>query len=218
VGAGNVNIEFFRYAGPKSAPRKKPAKARFAGMAFEPYPLANSLRELQVEGIPHDKPEPYIGILPKGARGVLWTTVALPSLSRPGMSIFLYTYSPEYLKVDIRRLQLGNRLLLNGGGPLGIQLVSEIVIATRSLEKDKGVWTQLLGSPLPSGSWRVGAGPEIRLVQGAENCVQSIVIKVESLEQAKLFLKEDRLSGSEPSRELVVNPSRVQGLTLRLVD
>jgi hypothetical protein len=93
VGAGNVNIGFFRYAEQKVAPGRKTVKARFAGIAFEPYPLSNSLRELQVEGIPFDRPEPYTGTLPKGAQGILWTTVALPSLSRPGMSIFLYEYS-----------------------------------------------------------------------------------------------------------------------------
>jgi hypothetical protein len=32
-----------------------------------------------------------------------------------------HEYSPEFLKVDVRRKQLGNRLLLNGGGLLGIQ-------------------------------------------------------------------------------------------------
>jgi hypothetical protein len=213
-----VNIGFFRYAEQKVAPGRKTVKARFAGIAFEPYPLSNSLRELQVEGIPFDRPEPYTGTLPKGAQGILWTTVALPSLSRPGMSIFLYEYSPEYLKVDIRRKQLGNRLLLNGGGPLGIQLVSEIVIAARNLEKDKAVWRQLLGAPLPSGSWRVSAGPAIRLVQGAEDRIQSIVLKVGSLERAKLFLKENRLLGSVSSRELSLSPSNLQGLTLRLVE
>jgi len=218
VSAGNVNIEFFRYAGQKKSPGRTAAAARFAGIAFEPYPLSSSLRELQVEGIPYDRPEPYMGTLPKGTRGVLWTTVALPSLSKPGMSIFLYEYSPEYLKVDIRRKQLGNRLLLNGGGPLGIQLISEIVIAARNLEKDQAVWRKLLGAPGPSGNWRVGAGPAIRLVRGEEDRIQRIILKVESLERAKSFLRETRLLGSTSSKQLSIVSFKVQGLTIRLVE
>jgi hypothetical protein len=216
VGAGNVNIEFFRYTEQRKSSVRKAAKARFAGIAFEPYPLSNSLRELQVEGIPYDVPASYTGTLPKGAQGVLWTTVALPTLSRPGMSIFLYEYSPEYLKVDIRRRQLGNRLLLNGGGPLGIQAVSQIVIATRNLEKDRSVWRKLLGAPGPSGTWHVGAGPVIRLIQGVEDRIQGIVFKVESLEQAQKHLKEKRILGSVSSKELLLNHLKVQGLTIRL--
>lgn len=216
VGAGNVNIEFFRYVEQKNAPGRRAARARFAGIAFEPYPLSNSLQELQVAGIPYSTPEPYVSTLPKGAQGVLWTTVALPSLSRPGTSIFLYEYSPAYLKVDIRRKQLGNRLLLNGGGPLGVQSVSEIVIAAANLEKDQRIWKQLLGTPSSSGSWRAGDGPAIRVVRGSEDRIQTIIFKVESLERAKSFLGGKQLLGSVSSKEISLNPSKLQGLMIRL--
>lgn len=216
VGAGNVNLAFFRRANPKGSSKGRAPGARFAGIAFEPYPLANSLRELETEGIPYDKPEPYVSNLPTGTRGVLWTTVVLPSLSRPGMSIFLYEYSPAYLKVDIRRRQLGNRLLLNRGGPLGVQSVSEIVISAVNLERDRRLWTRLLGAPSPSGIWLVGAGPAIRLVEGAKDRVQRIVFKVESLKRAEAFLRKERLLGSSAAGELFLKSSRVQGLSFCL--
>ncbi len=218
LGAGNVNLEFFRRAEPDNAAGRKPGAARYAGIAFEPYPLPNSLREMQVAGIPYAPPEPYISTLPKGTQGVLWTTVALPYMSRPGMSIFLYEYSPEYLRADIRRNQLGNRLVLNGGGPLGLQAVSEIVIESTNLEKDKTQWALLLGTQTSSGSWRAGAGPAIRLIPGEEDRIQSIVFKVESIARAKEFLIKNRLGGSDSHKEISFDPSKVQGLNIRAVE
>ena len=128
VGAGNVNIELFAYSGKAS-----PASTRYYGIAFEPYPLDDALRRLQFLSIPYDKPVPAMSTLPNGSNGVAWTTVALPTLSKPDMSIFLYEYSPTFLKVDVRRKQLGNRLMLNHGGPLGLRAVDEIIIGSTTL-------------------------------------------------------------------------------------
>ncbi len=218
VGAGNTNIEFFRYATPKNVPKRKAAQAHYAGIAFEPYPLSNSLREMQVEGIPYSSPQPYVSTLPKGTRGVAWTTVALPSHSKAGMSIFLYEYSPEFLKVDVRRKQLGNRLLLNGGGPLGIQSLREIIIEASSLEKSLSEWRKLLGSPASIGLWQVGSSPAIRIVRGARDRIQRLIFRVESMDRAKSYLREKQMLGLETSREASIKPSKVQGLDLRLAE
>ncbi len=218
LGAGNVIIEFFRYASPKGTPARKIREARFSGMAFEPYPLSNALQELQVRGIPYSPPEPYISTLPKGSQGTLWTTVVLPSFSRPDMSIFLYEYSPAFLNVDVRRKQLGNRLTLNNGGPLGFLSVSEVRIAAANLEKEKSAWRQLLGEQAPSRIWPVGGGPAIRLVQGLKDQIQEIAFKVESLDRARAFLKKNNLLESVLSKEVFINPLRIQGLRIRLVE
>jgi len=216
LGAGNVNLEIFRYADQKNS-RDVP-QSRYAGLAFEPYPLSDALREMKLRGIPQGLSEPYVSTLPKGSQGVLWTTVTLPSFSRPGMSIFLYEYSREFLKVNVRREQLGNRLMLNRGGPLGFQSVKEIVIAATNLQKEKSSWTQLLGKPTPSGTWRAGTGPAIRLIPGPSDQIRELVCKVESLDRAKIFLKKNRLVGSATSNEVSLNLSAVQGLIIRLVN
>ncbi len=216
VGAGNTNLEFFRYATQKNAPKRKVAQAHYAGIAFEPYPLSNSLREMQVEGIPYSPPQPYVSTLPKGTRGVAWTTVALPSYSKAGMSIFLYEYSQEFLKVDVRRKQLGNRLLLNGGGPLGIQSLREIIIESATYEKSLLEWRKLLGAPASSGIWQAGGGPAIRIVKGSRDRIQGMVFKVESLDRAKSYLREKQMLGLESPREASLKPPQVQGLEIRL--
>ena len=218
LGAGNVNLEIFQYADRKNAPARRIPQAHFAGLAFEPYALSNALSEMKLRGIPQGSLEPYVSTLPKGSQGVLWTTVTLPSFSRPGMSLFLYEYSPEFLKVKVRREQLGNRLILNRGGPLGFQSVKEIVIAAANLQKAKVSWTQLLGEPTPSGTWRAGTGPAIRLIPGSVDQIRELICKVESLDRAKAFLKKNRLLGSAALNELSLNPPNAQGLAIRLVN
>jgi hypothetical protein len=218
VGTGNVNLEFYRYAQRKGVAARTPAEAHYAGLALEPYPLSDALREMKISGILHSPPEPYVSALPNGSQGVVWTAVPLPSFSKPGMSIFLYEYSPAFLKVDIRRRQLGNRLTLNNGGPLGIQSVREIVIAAVNLDNEKAAWKRLLGAPAPAGTWMAGTGPAIRLVQGKEDRIQEIIFAVKSLDTAKAFLKRVQLLGSATAKEIVLNPTRLQGLTIRLMN
>jgi hypothetical protein len=214
LGAGNIILEIFRYAEAKSP---SPAqKARYAGIAFEPYPLANALQELQTRGLHYDPPQPYISKLPTGEQGTLWTTVPLPTFSRPGMSIFLYQYSQAFLNMAVRRKQLGNRLTLEGGGPLGLHSIIEVTIATTDLERDRANWSRLLGTPELPNRWRAGGGPAIRLVKGPADAIQSVTFKVASLEKARDFLKQNQLLGVVDSSGVSLDPRRIQGLSVRL--
>ncbi len=213
IGAGSVNIEFFAYAGAAA-----PKSTRYYGIAFEPYPLADALRRLQSLSIQYGKPESVVSTLPNGSTGVAWTTVALPSLSRPGMSIFLYEYSPSFLKVDVRRKQMGNRLTLNHGGPLGLQSVDEIIIGSTALKKDQESWTLTVGKPTPTGGIRPINGPTLRIVQDDKDQIRELVFKVESLERAKAFLTKSQLLGSISGRRIFLAPSKVQGLRISLTD
>jgi hypothetical protein len=211
VGVGNVNLEIFQYD--KNNGQLEKTRARFSGIAFEPYPLAKALPEMQSSGIPFSSPEQQYSILPNGFRGVALTMVKLPSFSNPEFSVFLYEYSQEYLQVAVRRKQLGNRLTLNGGGRLGVHSVKEIVIAVAKLEKKQAAWKDLLNQKT-AGAWNVGAGPAIRLVQGrGEDRIQGIVLeakpdKVKSAKN-KMLLSPDGA---------YLNPDKAQQLSIRLVD
>ena len=218
LGAGNVNLEFFRTPSRAPASARKDARARYAGLAFEPYPLTGALRELEARGIPHDPPESYASILPDGTRGAAYVTVALSSFARPGMSIFLYEYSPAFLKVDVRRKQLGNRLTLNNGGPLGLQSVREIVVATSRYEEDAAAWSKLLGKQTASGNWQPVGGPAIRLARDSGDGIRELVFKVASLDRAQVFLKKARLSGTVSAKRIFLDPAKIQGLRIQLVD
>jgi hypothetical protein len=210
IGAGNLTLEIFQYPG-----RRIP-ETNYYGIAFEPYPLADALRRLQSLGIPCNPPEATTSDLPNGTRGVAWTTVGLPALSKPGMSLFLYEYSPEFLRVDVRRKQLGNRLKLNNGGPLGIESVCEIVIRTTRLKEDREMWGKLLGKPAGASAWSAGGGVVIRLMKGNENGIRQIAFKVDSLGRARAFLSENRLLGAAAASRLSLSPSKLQGLRIVL--
>jgi hypothetical protein len=134
------------------------------------------------------------------------------------MTIFLYEYSPAFLRVEARRQQLGNRLALDDGGPLGILSIREIVIAAENLEADKAAWKQLLEKKTASGTQLAGTGPSIRLTAGSRDCISEIAFAVTSLDRAQAFLEKHRLLGSRDPREIILDASKVQGLKIRLTE
>jgi hypothetical protein len=218
LGAGNMNIEVYRFMQRGGGPARKPAVAHFAGLALEAYPLAETLRELKVSGISHSPPQPTFSTLPDGTKTVAWTIVPLPSFSKSGMSIFLYEYSQAFLKVDVRRKQLGNRLTLNNGGPLGIQSVREVVMSVANFAQEAAAWQKLLGPQTAAGHWSPGTGPSIRVIPGPQDGIQKIVLQVKSLAQARKFLKNMQLLGSASANKISINPSKIQGLSIALVE
>jgi len=209
IGTGDVNIELFSYVGKAST-----ATTHFYGIAFEPYPLSDALHRLQFLSIRYDKPVPVTASLPNGSTGIAWTTVALPTLSKPAMSIFLYEYSPSFLKVDVRRKQMGNRLMLNRGGPLGINGVDEIVIGSTDLKKDLAAWKLMFGNLSSAGRISPINGPPIRIAADTVDQVREITFRVESLAKARNFLVKSKLLGSASGSKLYIIPSKLQGLRI----
>ncbi len=214
VGVGNVTLA----VRPAADRTGRGGRARYAGLAFEPYPLDDALRELGLRALPHAPPDSTRGPLPNGEPGTLWTTVALPSLSGPGLSVFLYETSPAYLDPRIRRIQLANRLTLQQGGALGIRRTAEVVFAAADPEARTGEWTKLLGRAQAPGLWTtVMPGPSIRMSAGAADGIRELVLEVTSLERARAFLAGEGLLGAATSGSLTLDPARTQGLAIRLV-
>jgi hypothetical protein len=216
VSAGNVNLEFSGPARKKDETARKEAHARFSGLSLEPIALSDALKELKARGISYGDPQPYNSMLPDGRQGVMWTTVPLPSIAKSGMNIFLFEYSPKFLNEDVRRKQLGNRLTLNNGGPIGVLSLDEIVISAPNAEKE--AWARLFGEPTAGGIWNPGAGPKIRIMPGTEYQIRKIIFKVKSLARAKAFLANDRMLGESSAKELTLNRTRLQRLGIGLVE
>ena len=220
VGVGNANIEVLRTARRKDTSASARAEARFMGLALEAYPLTGCLAEMKIRGIACNPPEPYLATLPDGSRGTSWTNVVLPQLSGPGLSIFLCEYNPAFLNVQIRRQQLGNRLALNDGGPLGIERIKEIVLGSEDPATDRSRWEGLLApaAASPIGVWQAGRGPAIHLVADTRAGILRIVLTVKSLERARTFLDGKHLLGAVSAGEIAIAPRRIQGLAIRLVE
>jgi hypothetical protein len=221
VGFGNVNVEAIKFAG------QTKAESSLVGFAFEPVSsLADSLAELDRRGIAHGNPRPFVITAADGVAATLWTNVTLSQFSDSDtpadatLHIFLSEYAPEYVDSEQRRERLRTALAQNDGGPLGIDGVVELTVGTTNRAVSDELWGELLSSQAPSadGSWTVGHGPSIRLVSAAEAAIQGLVIRVRSLGRAEAFLREQGLLGSVSQDLVMIDPNKVEGLRISLVE
>jgi hypothetical protein len=106
------------------------------------------------------------------AKRTLWTNVTLRQFSDSDSPadatthIFVSEYSPAYVNVDERRARLRAQLVNNGGGPLGVVDVKEVIIGAVDMEGARQLWQRFL-DPTPSATsntWQIGTGPAVRLV------------------------------------------------------
>jgi hypothetical protein len=134
----------------------------------------------------------------------------------PTNAIFLCKYNVD---VDKRRRLTTEELRNNGGGPLGIESPTDVVLGVRDLAGAEDRWTKLLAPMRPSnGVWRLNSGPAIRLVADREDHIAILRIKVKSLERARAFLKSEQLIGRDVEGEISINPSLISGADIRFVE
>jgi catechol 2,3-dioxygenase-like lactoylglutathione lyase family enzyme len=221
VGFGNVNVEAIRFPGQKG----QPSRAQVIGFAFEPSPLAASLAELDRRGITYGTPRPLIATGQDGSKKTQWTNVTLRQFSDGEAAdatthVFLSEYSPTYVNVEERRERLRKQLAERGGGPLGVEAVKEVIVRVSDLAAAQSLWQKLLDPTRSSGSstWPVGDGPAIRLFQAREDAPHALVISVASLPRAKAFLRDKGFLGAESEEEAAIEPSKVHGLDIRVVE
>jgi len=55
-------------------------------------------------------------------------------------------------------------------------------------------------------------------VQASSNTTQGLVVGVMSLQRARAFLREKGLLGADSQRETSIDPSKIQGLDIRVVE
>jgi hypothetical protein len=191
---GNVWLEvahFPDYRGPLD---------RVMSIAFEPVSIESSAEELDRRGIAHDAPARVDG--PMG-----WTTMGVNGLLGGRVGIFFCEYTfdrtPEqraairaqYGKVaasiDDRRRWAREDLRRAGGG-LGIDAVTEVVIATPDVATERVRWQAFLAPTRAhesdDGRWRLGDGPTLRLVDGPWVDVIEIRVAVASVSGARQAL------------------------------
>ena len=221
VGFGNVNVETIRFPGQKG----QASRAQLLGFGFEPSSLAECLAELDRRGITYAERRPLIATGPDGSKNTLWTNVTLRQFSDgeaadATMHVFLSEYSPAYVDVEQRRKRLRGQLAESGGGPLGVEAVKEVIVGVTDLAVAQCLWQRLLDPTPVSGSstWQVGDGPAIRLLQAGENTTHGLLISVASLPNARAFLRERGLLGIDSQREVTIDPSKIEGLNIRLVE
>ena len=221
VGFGNVNVEAIRFPGHTSLS----SRAQLTGFGFEPSSMRACLDELQRRGVPHGPLRPLISTDTNGAKHTLFTNVTLLGLSDSAlpvdatMHIFVSEYDPTYVDVASRRARLSEALTASRGGPLGVESMSEIVVGASDVDTMRPRWQRLLdpARPTRTGAWQVGTGPALRIIPAKENRVEELVVRVRSLARAKAFLRTHGLLAREPAPEVMLAPSKVFGIKMRLV-
>jgi hypothetical protein len=141
----------------------------------------------------------------------------LPTVSSETVEVFLCEFGHD---LPARRQSLREQLGARDGGPLSVQSVREILYGARDVERMKANWQKLLNPLQPSsqGTWQIGAGPAIRVVQADKDEIQQLIIAVKSLEQARRFLKERNLLGTDQPAAVTMAGSLLQGLNIALVE
>ncbi len=133
--------------------------------------------------------------------------------------IYTVEYNREFVDVDAWHVTNKEALNTRQGGPLGLISVKEVIIGMADFEGSRKRWQNLL-APAPEdapGRWPIGDGPAIHLIPHDRDAIVALVLKVASLEKAKVFLAEKGLLGTTSEQEIRIAPEKIRGLDVRLV-
>jgi hypothetical protein len=220
VSFSNANIELCSADAVRDILRfKQTPQSGLTGMAFEPKSFPDLLHALDARGLRHDPAEPYYLKDSAGSQRLVFTLVQLRDLPpTDGARLFFCKYNSE--KIDEGRAELRRELEKQGGGPLGIEFVAEIVVGVRDIATAERDWRALMG-PLRSGQehfWQPSSGPAIRLIADKTDRLALVRVKVKSLERARSFLKAQNLLGRDTGRQVSLNPSHTAGADIWFLD
>ena len=212
VALGNVDLEILEVAAGASGN----APNRLVGLALEPVAWPQTLAELQRRGITHGDPAPFYRRRWLRRGELLWTTVSLPSVSHDSFEVFLCEYADDSAG---RREQLRRELDSRRGGPLRLRSVCEVVVGPPDETKESSAWQALLGpAGLKNSRWSIGEGPALRLTAADANTAATLILTVESLEQAKRYLQQQGWLGESQPDGTRISADVTEGLAIVLVE
>ncbi|MFZ2054310.1 MAG: hypothetical protein WAU81_08945 [Candidatus Aminicenantales bacterium] len=210
---GNTVLEFATF--PHNG--DKPVKTEFRGIAFETgADYGATAAELAKRNIPYySEARSRKSQVPGKQILAEWSIVTLTDFPPANANIFFVDYKDRQ-RVAQRRRAASDELAKRMGGPLGIVAVAEIKVGVRNLAEARKKWSTL---PAPSpqisdDAFVFDSGPRIHLVQAESPGIQSIVLKVRSLDRAAKFLEERRLLAKDETGQVAISPSAIDGLLI----
>ncbi len=217
VSVGNVNFEVVKMAPDTARSARNQAQKADKGLAafaLEPSSVSEIVAWLDARGLKHGMPAPFYQKDRSGKEQLSWTVIqtSLP----PAQTAFFCKYT---FNVPARRARLAQVLKDHGGGPLGIESATELVLGVRDLTAALRDWQNLLGRASTLGArWELGSGPAIHLVASDEDRLTILRIKVKSLGAARAFLRSQNLLGLDTPHEISLRRSAVGGADIRLIE
>ena len=105
------------------------------------------------------------------------------------------------------------------GGALGLEFVKEIVAGVEDVKEAQRHWRNLLApvTEVAPNVWEIADGPRVRFIPASKSAIQTLVLKVASLERAEAILTDQNMLGSIKEDELIIKPEKICGLNVRLV-
>lgn len=104
-------------------------------------------------------------------------------------------------------------------GPLGILGVDELVMMSREPRRVIRAWSAILApvTPTEAGRFDFEKGPALRVIPGPAERLDELVLRVQSLDTARVFLAERKLLGSQATGRLSIDPAASSGLRISLI-
>jgi hypothetical protein len=217
VFAGNMNLEAAVFSGSSAK-----SQTKIVGIAFEPSGTTEEVvKELDRRQIGHLEPQPF-EMGPAGNKMKLWTNTILEDML-PGSFIFIceyHIYKIYNTEPSALRNQLKEALNKIDGGPLGIEYVSEVKINVKERAKLLERWKNFLEpyECFQDGCFNLGKGPKIRFLEADANCIDSLRIKVKSLDKAYDFLCSREMIGIKNDQGIITDPNRTFGILFEFVE
>lgn len=204
VGFGNTTLEV---GGRDDIPR-----ARLSSLAFQAVNFHELPSELNRRGVPHGDSMPGPTAPDKPEEGPRWQIIGLPGLGR-GAFFIRYRFD-----MDERRERFRRQLEATGGGVLGVRRVRELFAGVSTTDSTIQLWNALLGSSTGGSetSWMV-ADMAVRIVPNNDPRADDVVVEVRSLEQAERVLASLGIPARRRDGAVRVDPARLHGLRLVLV-
>ncbi|MGZ8541546.1 MAG: hypothetical protein ACXWV6_12895 [Chitinophagaceae bacterium] len=210
VSFGNVVFEFVNYQGI--------TKTKFDAIALEPkQSVEEFIKLLDVNKVNHDTIEANTYVAKDGSIGG-WSNLNLKNLLPDEAGIFICDYKKRD-QVFTNRQESADSLKNNNGGPLGILFLKEIVIGSSDYTYHSLELVKLPGIKRNNGNlFSFEQGPSLRLKKSNAGNIEKIVLKVNSLEAAKRYLKSKNLLGSISKNTVYIDPNSIDGLLIELTD
>jgi hypothetical protein len=188
------------------------------GLALEAWDLDTALEQLQERGIEFPEPSISIGVLANGKKGILFTSVPIPSVRSEEFSqSFIIDWSPG------RKEEL--RILIEKSGkisshPLSVCALTEVmtVIPKSEVEKIAPAWQRLMDPIIATsaGVWDL-CGIKFGLLPLESNNKNSITLQTNSIQKSTTFLTSIGVETKNITADKIqLQASQLQGLDLFL--
>jgi hypothetical protein len=211
VTLGNVVFELVTFKGADTT--------TFNGIALEPrHHLEEFEKELDKLGIAHDTIDN--SNVSKDSTGTLrgWSTFTPKDLLPDQANVFVCDYKNRQRIIDNRK-QASDKLKEMTGRGLGVVYLKEIVVNVNEFKKYDEQFAKLPGvKKMKSGLFSFSEGPDLRIRQDVKNWISKIVIRVNSLKNAKAFLESKKLLGNVKSDSVFILSSAIDGLLIEFVE